>query len=261
VNYFDEAKAYLTQSGQLYGEAGAMALGKVYVFGPTFRAEKSKTRRHLTEFWMVEPEVAFINLEEDMKMGEELICHIVGRVLKNRKRELEALGRDIGKLEKIKGPFARMHYKEAAAILEKESKDNFKTGMDFGGGDETILASKVDTPLWVYGFPTSFKAFYMKEDPQDPTYTLSCDLLAPEGYGEIIGGGLREESNDVLLRKIAEHKLDPKLFDWYLDLRRFGSVPHGGFGMGIERCTAWICGIEHVREAIPFPRMLYRLTP
>ncbi|MBS1983979.1 MAG: asparagine--tRNA ligase [Bdellovibrionales bacterium] len=260
VNYFDD-KAYLTQSGQLYGEAGAMAFGKAYVFGPTFRAEKSKTRRHLTEFWMVEPEVAFMDLEGNMQLAEGMICHIVERVLRTRRRELEALERDFTKLEVVKAPFPRIHYKEAGAILEKESKDNFKMGMDFGGGDETILAERFDRPFFVHGFPTAIKAFYMKEDPTDPTYTLSCDLLAPEGYGEIIGGSQREESIDVLKRKIASHGLDQKVFEWYLDLRRFGSVPHSGFGMGIERCTAWICGIQHVRETIPFPRLLNRLNP
>jgi asparaginyl-tRNA synthetase len=260
VGYFDE-KAYLTQSGQLYGEAGAFALGKVYVFGPTFRAEKSKTRRHLTEFWMVEPEVAFMDLQGNMELAEDMICHIVSRVLKTRSRELEALGRDPAKLQTVRKPFPRIHYKEAAEILEKESKDNFKKGMDFGGGDETILSSKFDRPLFVHGFPTAIKAFYMKEDPSDPQYTLSCDLLAPDGYGEIIGGGQREESIEVLKRKIAEHGLDQKVFEWYLDLRRFGSAPHAGFGMGVERVTAWICGTEHVRECIPFPRMLYRLSP
>jgi asparaginyl-tRNA synthetase len=260
VNYFDE-KAYLTQSGQLYGEAGAMAFGKVYVFGPTFRAEKSKTRRHLTEFWMVEPEVAYIDLAGNMELAEDLICHIVERVLRRRRRELEALGRDVSKLETVKKPFPRMHYREAAEILVKESKDNFQAGMDFGGGDETILSDRFDRPLFVHGFPTAIKAFYMKEDPAQPEYTLSCDLLAPEGYGEIIGGGCREESLQTLERKIAEHGLDQKVFEWYLDLRRYGSVPHGGFGMGVERCTAWICGTPHVRETIPFPRMLYRLKP
>ena len=261
VNYFDDAKAYLTQSGQLYGEAGAKAFGKVYVFGPTFRAEKSKTRRHLTEFWMLEPEVAFMDLEGDMKLAEDMIGHIVQSVLKNKKRELQDLERDPAILEKIVPPFPRIHYKEAAEILEKESKDNFKKGMDFGGGDETILASKFDKPVFVHGFPTAIKAFYMKEDPRDPQYTCSMDLLAPEGYGEIIGGGQREESIEVLLKKINEHGLDPKVFEWYLDLRRYGSSPSAGFGLGIERLTAWICGVEHVRECIPFPRMLYRLSP
>lgn len=261
VNYFDDAKAYLTQSGQLYGEAGAMAFGKIYVFGPTFRAEKSKTRRHLTEFWMIEPEVAFMDLAGTMELAEQMVEYIVTSVLKNKGRELADLERKVEVLEKIKAPFPRIHYLEAAAILEKESQDNFKTGMDFGGGDETILASKFDRPVFVHGFPTAIKAFYMKEDPKDPTYTCSVDLLAPEGYGEIIGGAQREERIDVLLRKIEEHKLDRKVFEWYLDLRRFGTVPHAGFGLGIERLTAWICGVEHVRECIPFPRMLYRLTP
>lgn len=260
VKYFDE-KAYLTQSGQLYGESGAMAFGKCYVFGPTFRSEKSKTRRHLTEFWMVEPEVAFMDLEGNMQLAEDMMCHILKSVLKNRRRELEALGRDIAKLESYVKPFPRIHYKEASVILQKESKDNFKDGMDFGGGDETILASKFDRPFFVTGFPSPIKAFYMKEDPAHPGYTLSCDLLAPEGYGEIIGGSQREEDIGVLKTKIAKHGLDEKVFEWYLDLRRFGSVPHAGFGMGIERCTAFICGIEHIRETIPFPRMLYRLTP
>jgi len=261
VNYFDEAKAYLTQSGQLYGEAGAMAFGKAYVFGPTFRAEKSKTRRHLTEFWMLEPEVAFMDVNGVMELSEQMVEYIVQSVLKKRKPELEALERDTSKLEKIKAPFPRIHYKEAAAILEKESKDGFKLGMDFGGGDETILANKFDGPVFVHGFPTAIKAFYMKEDPTDPTYTCSVDMLAPEGYGEVIGGGQREERIEVLLKKIEEHGLDPKVFEWYLDLRRYGSVPHAGFGLGIERLTSWICGAEHVRECIPFPRMLYRLTP
>jgi asparaginyl-tRNA synthetase len=261
LKYFDEGNAYLTQSGQLYGEAGAMAFGKIYVFGPTFRAEKSKTRRHLTEFWMVEPEVAFMDLAGNMELAEDMICHIVSRVLKNRKMELETLGRDVSKLEVVKKPFPKIHYKEAGEILEKESKDNFKMGMDFGGGDETILASRFDRPVFVHGFPTAIKAFYMKEDPADPTYTLSCDLLAPEGYGEIIGGGQREERIEVLQKKIKEHGLDESVFKWYLDLRRFGGVPHAGFGMGIERCTAWICGTQHVRECIPFPRMLYRINP
>jgi asparaginyl-tRNA synthetase len=202
-----------------------------------------------------------MDLAGNMELAEEMISHIVARCLKNRRRELEALGRDIAKLETVKAPFPRIHYKEAAEILEKESKDNFKTGMDFGGGDETILSSKFNKPLFVHGFPTAIKAFYMKEDPSDPTYTLSCDLLAPDGYGEIIGGGQREESIAVLKKKIAEHGLEESVFQWYLDLRRFGSVPHAGFGMGVERVTAWICGTEHVRECIPFPRMLNRLSP
>jgi asparaginyl-tRNA synthetase len=261
VNYFDDDKAYLTQSGQLYGEAGAMAFGKAYVFGPTFRAEKSKTRRHLTEFWMLEPEVAFMDLEGNMELAEDMICHIVQRVLRTRRPELEALERDISKLEKIKKPFPRLHYNEAAAILEKESKDGFKKGMDFGGGDETILTEKFETPIFVHRFPKAIKAFYMKEDPEDPVSALCVDMLAPEGYGEVIGGGQREENIETLVRKIKEHGLDQNVFEWYLDLRRFGSVPHGGFGMGVERCTAWLCGTAHVRECIPFPRMLNRLSP
>lgn len=261
VNYFDEAKAYLTQSGQLYGEAGAMAFGKVYVFGPTFRAEKSKTRRHLTEFWMLEPEVAFMDLEGAMDLAENMVRHIVRRVIKNRRYELEALERDISKLETIEKPFPRMHYNEAAEILEKESKDGFKKGMDFGGGDETILTEKFDRPIFVHRFPKNIKAFYMKEDAEDGVSALSFDMLAPEGYGEVIGAGQREESIEVLERKIKEHGLDQKVFEWYLDLRRFGSVPHAGFGMGIERCTAWLCGTQHVRECIPFPRMLNRIEP
>ncbi len=261
IDYFGEAKAYLAQTGQLYGEAGAKALGKVYTFGPTFRAEKSKTRRHLTEFWMLEPEVAYMDLEGNMELAEDLVSHIIRRVIERRSRELALLERDPAKIEKYQGPFPRIHYKEAAEILEKESKDGFKTGQDFGGGDETILASKFDKPVFVYGYPTAIKAFYMKEDENDPTYCRSVDLLAPEGYGEIIGGGQREENVDVLLKKIQEHQLDPKVFEWYLDLRRYGSTPSSGFGIGIERTVAWICGLQHVRECIPFPRTIYRLQP
>ncbi|NCN27673.1 asparagine--tRNA ligase [bacterium] len=261
VDYFDEAKAYLSQSGQLYGEAGAFAFGKAYVFGPTFRAEKSKTRRHLTEFWMLEPEVAYMNIEETMSLAERMITHIVDSVLKNRARELETLERDVEILKKIKAPFARMSYDEASDILVKESKDGFKAGDSFGGGDETILASKNSAPTFIYGFPMNQKPFYTKEDPARPGYSLSCDLLAPEGYGEIIGGAQREDDEVKLLQKIKEHDLDEKVFSWYLDLRRFGSVPHAGFGVGIERCTAWISGVPHVRECIPFPRMLNRLSP
>lgn len=262
VDYFDDDKAYLTQSGQLYGEAGATAFGKVYVFGPTFRAEKSKTRRHLTEFWMVEPEVAFMDLDGAMDLAEGMIVHIVKSVLERRKRELETLERDTAILEKIaQGGFPRIHYNEAADILEKESKDGFKKGDDFGGGDETILTQKFETPVFVHRFPKKIKAFYMKEDPEDDVSSLSFDLLAPEGYGEIIGAGQREESIETLKRKIAEHKLEESVFDWYLDLRKFGSVPHSGFGLGIERCTGWLCGTHHIRECIPFPRMLNRLKP
>lgn len=261
VKYFDDATAYLAQTGQLYGEAGAMAFGKIYTLGPTFRAEKSKTRRHLTEFWMVEPEVAFMDLQGNIQLAEDMVRYVVERVLCNKRRELEALERDVSKLEVVSKPFARLHYYEAADILEKESKDNFKRGGDFGGGDETILAEKFDRPVFVTNYPGAIKAFYMKEDPADKDLTLSVDLLAPEGYGEIIGGGQREESIEKLMAKLAEHELDPSTFQWYLDLRRYGSVPHSGFGMGIERCVAWICGTQHIRECIPFPRMLYRLTP
>lgn len=261
VNYFDDAKAYLAQTGQLYGEAGAQAFGKIYTFGPTFRAEKSKTRRHLTEFWMVEPEVAFQDLAGNIELAEDMVRYVVERVLRNKTRELEALERDLSKLTPVSKPFARLHYYEAADILEKESKDNFKRGGDFGGGDETILADKFDRPVFVTNYPGAIKAFYMKEDPTDKDLTMSVDLLAPEGYGEIIGGGQREESIDKLMAKLAEHQLDPSTFQWYLDLRRYGSAPSAGFGMGIERCVAWICGTQHIRECIPFPRMLYRLNP
>jgi len=261
IDYFNDQKAYLTQSGQLYAEAGAMALGKVYVLGPTFRAEKSKTRRHLTEFWMLEPEVAYLDVDGSMQLAEDMLCDIVQEVLANRKHELALLGRSIEALEKIKKPFARMHYKEAAEYLEKHSKDNFKEGMDFGGGDESILSSLHEQPLFVHRFPKNIKAFYMKEDEADSKYSLSFDLLAPDGYGEIIGGSERETSLPLLEKKIAEHKLNQADFEWYLDLRRFGNVPHAGFGMGIERLVAWLCGSSHVRETIPFPRMITRLTP
>lgn len=261
INYFDDDKAYLTQSGQLYAEAGAMAFGKVYTFGPTFRAEKSKTRRHLTEFWMIEPEVAFMELAEDMDLAEALIVHVVASVLKNRENELKALERDVSILEKVKGPFPRMSYEEAADILERESKDNFKTGMDFGGGDETILSDKFDRPLIVHRYPSNIKAFYMKEDGENSGKCLCFDMLAPEGYGEIVGGSERETSIETLEKKIAQHELSEEAFKWYLDLRRFGSVPHAGFGLGLERLTGWIAGTKHVRECIPFPRMINRLQP
>ena len=210
---------------------------------------------------MLEPEVAFMDINENMDLAEGLICHIVDAVLKNRQMELQALERDLSKLEAIKGPFPRMSYDEASEILIKESKDGFKAGASFGGGDETILASKTEKPVFVYGFPMEQKAFYTKEDPIKAGYSLSCDLLAPEGYGEIIGGAQREDDLEVLGRRIVEHDLDPKTFDWYTDLRRFGSVPHSGFGLGIERTTAWMCGVPHVRECIPFPRMINRLGP
>lgn len=259
-NYFDDEKAYLTQSGQLYNEATAMAFGKVYCFGPTFRAEKSKTRRHLTEFWMVEPEIAYATLEDVMVLAEEFLTHIVGRVLDRRKEELKILERDTSKLEGIAPPFPRLHYNDAAKML-KEGGLAFEYGGDLGAPDETFLSEKYDKPLMVHRYPAPIKAFYMEPDSTDPGLSLSVDILAPEGYGEIIGGGQRMVSLDKLRERIAEHELPESAFDWYLDLRKYGSVPHSGFGMGIERCVTWICGIEHVRETIPFPRMLYRLKP
>lgn len=259
TEYFG-GSAYLTQSGQLYGEAAAMAFGKIYCFGPTFRAEKSKTRRHLTEFWMIEPEVAFCDLYEDMQLAEEFVSHLVQSVLKNRKKELEVIERDISKLEKIVPPFPRLHYKEAVEILHKNNID-FKDGDDFGGADETIISEKFDRPVIVHHYPTAIKAFYMKRDEKEPEYALAMDMLAPEGYGEIIGGSQREDDYDLLLQRIKEHKLPVEAFNWYLDLRKYGSVPHSGFGLGIERTVAWICGIKHVRETIPFPRLMQRIYP
>ncbi len=259
VNYFDE-KAYLTQSGQLYMEPGAMAFGKVYCFGPTFRAEKSKTRRHLTEFWMVEPEVAFCDLNQNMDLAEGLVSYIVERVLENKRDELETLERDITALEKVKKPFPRIDYDEAAKIL-KEAGSEFVFGDDFGGGDETIISEKFDSPVMVTHYPANVKAFYMKNDPQRPDRALCVDMLAPEGYGEIIGGGQREDDYETLVQKIKKHDLPMDSFKWYLDVRRYGSVPHGGFGLGIERTVTWLCGRSHVRETIPYPRMLYRLYP
>jgi len=260
TEYFDLGKAYLTQSGQLYAEAAAMAFGKVYTFGPTFRAEKSKTRRHLTEFWMVEPEVAFADLNDDMDLAEEFVEYIVQTVIKNRRRELEHLERDISKLEKVKRPFPRIHYEEAIEILRKNGI-NFEWGNDFGGTDETVISEQFDKPVMVHHYPAQVKAFYMKRDPEDERYALAVDMLAPEGYGEIIGGSQREDDYDTLLKRIEEHNLPREAFEWYLDLRRYGSVPHSGFGLGVERTVAWICGLEHVRETIPFPRMIYRNTP
>ncbi len=259
VQYFDD-KVYLTQSGQLYMEAGCFAFGKVYCFGPTFRAEKSKTRRHLTEFWMIEPEVAFFDLEQDMDLASEFIEYIVQRVLTNKKKELEILERNTKILETTKTPFPRISYDEAVEILKKEGID-FQWGGDFGGTDETVLAQKFQKPFFVHRFPSQIKAFYMKQDQENSKLSLSMDVLAPEGYGEIIGGGQREENIDVLLKKMDEHGLNPDDFKWYLDLRKYGAVPHAGFGMGIERMLLWICGLDHVRETIPFPRMLYRITP
>ncbi len=260
VGYFDQ-KAYLTQSGQLYAEAAAMALGKVYTFGPTFRAEKSKTRRHLTEFWMLEPEVAYATLEDIMQLAEDMLCYIAKHVLAHRKAELLALDRDLGKLEAIVPPFPRLSYDEAAAILAKHPESTFKYGDDFGAPDETILSNLHDRPTMVHRYPVEVKAFYMKRDPANVSRALCVDVLAPEGIGEIIGGSQREDDHDALLSRIHEHQLPVEAFNWYLDLRKYGSVPHSGFGLGLERTVAWLCGIEHVREASPFPRMMYRLSP
>lgn len=259
VKYFDE-KAFLTQSGQLYNEATAAALGKVYCFGPTFRAEKSKTRRHLTEFWMVEPEVAFATVDDMMDLAERMITFVVHRVLERRPEELKSIERDISKLERISMPFPRISYDEAIRILQQQGSE-IQWGSDFGGGDETILSEQFDQPVMIHRYPAAVKAFYMEADPDRPEVALCVDVLAPEGYGEIVGGGQRMASYDLLLRQLQEHDLPQKVFDWYLDLRKFGSIPHSGFGMGIERAVTWICGLEHVRETIPFPRMLYRLRP
>jgi asparaginyl-tRNA synthetase len=260
VNYFDDEKAYLTQSGQLYNEANAMAFGKVYCFGPTFRAEKSKTRRHLTEFWMVEPEMAYADLEEVKRVAEEMLIYVTGRVLETRKEDLKVLERDTTKLEKVASPFPRLSYDQAVEILQKNGSD-IQWGSDFGGTDETILTQQFDRPIMVDRFPSVIKAFYMAPDPDRPEVALGVDVLAPEGYGEVIGGGQRVHDPELLLRRIEEHQLPKEAFDWYIDLRKYGTVPHGGFGMGIERCVAWLCGLEHIRETIAFPRMLYRLRP
>ena len=259
VDYFDD-KAYLTQSGQLYNEAAAMAVGKTYCFGPTFRAEKSKTRRHLTEFWMVEPEVAFAKLGDVMALAEELVACVVQRVLSRRRADLQALQRDVSKLEACTPPFPRLSYDEAVKIL-KDKGSAIEWGADFGGTDETLLSENFPKPLLVHRYPSQVKAFYMAPDPARPELALCVDVLAPEGYGEIVGGGERLADYNLLVRRIEEAKLPREPFEWYLDLRRYGSVPHSGFGMGIERVVAWVCGLEHVRETIPFPRMLYRLKP
>lgn len=260
VEYFEHEKAYLTQSGQLYNEANAMALGKVYAFGPTFRAEKSKTRRHLTEFWMVEPEMAYADLNDVITLAEGLITSVVARVLDRRQKELKTLERNLSKLEAIKAPFPRLHYDEAAKILRDQGLP-FQVGGDLGGTDETVLSEQFDRPVCVTHYPAAIKAFYMKPDPNEMDKALCVDVLAPEGYGEIIGGGQRLDDLDLLLQRIKDHDLPQEAFEWYLDLRRYGSVPHGGFGMGIERCVSWICGLEHVRETIPYPRMLHRIYP
>jgi len=259
TEYFGQP-AYLTQSGQLYMEAAAMALRKVYCFGPTFRAEKSKTRRHLTEFWMLEPEVAFLDLDGNMDLIERFLCGVVARVLETCKEELKELERDITPLERVQPPFPRIHYEDACRRLQAKGLD-FQPGGDFGAPDETALAEDEDRPFFVHRFPSAIKAFYMKEDPGAPGTSLSVDLLAPEGFGEIVGGGQREDRLDVLERKIEEHGLPQEAFEWYLDLRRYGTVPHSGFGIGVERTVSWICGLSHLREAIPFPRMIHRLRP
>jgi asparaginyl-tRNA synthetase len=260
VNYFEDEKAYLTQSGQLYNEADAMAFGKVYCFGPTFRAEKSKTRRHLTEFWMVEPEMAYATLDDVKRVGEELVVYVVGRVLENRRAELQELERDTSKLESVTSPFPRMSYDDAVVALQKKGSE-IQWGGDFGNTDETLITEGLDRPLIVDRFPTEIKAFYFEPDPERPELALGVDFIAPEGYGEIIGGGQRIHNLDLLLKRLEEHNLPREAFDWYVDLRKFGSVPHAGFGMGIERFVAWMCGLEHIRETIAFPRMLYRTRP
>jgi len=259
VDYF-ERSAYLTQSGQLYSEATAASFGKVYCFGPTFRAEKSKTRRHLTEFWMVEPEMAYYNLDDNMNLAELFVEYIVQSCLKYCQTELKTLERDISKLENVKVPFPRITYDEAAKILEDQGSE-FTYGSDFGGTDETIISDQYDKPVMVHRWPAKIKAFYMKRDDKNDDLALGLDMLAPEGYGEIIGGGQREDDLAILESRIKEHDLDMKDFGWYLDLRKYGSVPHSGFGLGIERTVAWITGIKHIRETIPFPRTIYRLDP
>ncbi|HEV2422335.1 MAG TPA: asparagine--tRNA ligase [Candidatus Acidoferrales bacterium] len=260
VDYIDDQKAYLTQSGQLYVEATAAALGKVYCFGPTFRAEKSKTRRHLTEFWMLEPEAAYAHLEDMMVLGEGLVSAVVQSCVKNRSRELEMLKRDVNKLEKIKAPFPRILYEDAIKVLN-ENANPAKFGDDFGGDEETIISKNFDKPVIIHRYPAAMKAFYMATDSARPELSLSFDMIAPEGYGEIIGGGERLSSYDTVIERLRQNHLPEESFQWYLDLRRYGSVPHAGFGLGLERTVAWICGTEHIREVIPFPRMLYRVYP
>ena len=260
VDYFEDEKVYLTQSGQLYNEADAMAFGKVYCFGPTFRAEKSKTRRHLTEFWMVEPEMAYATLEDVKQVGEELIVYVVSQVLEHRRPELQALERDIGKLETIQPPFPRKSYDEAVKILQKKGSE-IQWGGDFGGTDETLIAEDYDRPVMIDRYPSQVKAFYFQPDAERPELALGVDFIAPEGYGEIIGGGQRIHDLDLLLKRLEEHKLPREAFNWYIDLRKYGTAPHAGFGMGVERFVAWMCGLEHIRETIAFPRMLYRTRP
>jgi len=259
TKYFDE-DAYLTQSGQLYMEAAAMALGKVYSFGPTFRAEKSKTRRHLIEFWMIEPEMAFVDHEQNLEVQEQFISHVVQSVVANCRPELETIGRDISKLEQVKAPFPRMTYDEAIELLHTEGFD-LPWGEDFGAPHETAIAEKFDRPVFITHYPASFKAFYMKPDPARPEVVLCADMIAPEGYGEIIGGSQRIDDPELMAQRFREHELSEEAYAWYMDLRRYGTVPHSGFGLGLERAVAWICGLEHVRETIAFPRTLYRLYP
>lgn len=259
TDYFGQ-QAFLAQSGQLYNEANIMSFGKVYCFGPTFRAEKSKTRRHLTEFWMLEPEMAYCDIDENMEWAEGLICHIVDWALRKCREQLEILERDTTQLEKVKKPFARISYTDAVELL-KDRGEEFEWGGDFGGGHETIISDQFDGPVIVHRFPAAIKAFYMKRDPEDDRLALGMDFLAPEGYGEMIGGGEREDDYDTLLRNLKQHKLPEDSFQWYLDLRKYGTVPHAGFGLGLERTVTWICGLSHVRETIPFPRMIYRLEP
>jgi asparaginyl-tRNA synthetase len=274
MEYFDLGKAYLTQSGQLYGEASAMAFGKIYVFGPTFRAEKSKTRRHLTEFWMVEPEMAYYDLDMDMDLAEEFVEYIVQRVLSRKVEELKILERDISKLEKIKRPFHRMSYTDAVEWLNKnnvkltkknsdgtESHEDFPWGEDFGAPQEEEIMKQFDKPCIVYNYPTAVKAFYMKRDENNPKVVRAMDMLAPDGYGEIIGGSQREDNYELLIERVRHENLPESVFSWYLDLRKYGSVPHAGFGLGLERTVSWICGLEHIRETSPYPRMIYRNTP
>ena len=266
VDYFGGEKAYLTQSGQLYNEATAAAFGRVYCFGPTFRAERSKTRRHLTEFWMVEPEMAYATLDDVMDLSERFLSAIAARVLDERGEELKVLERDTSKLEAVTPPFPRVHYDDAVRILHEghergELETRFEWGGDFGSPDETYISSRFEKPVMVHRYPAAVKAFYMKRDPERPELALGADVLAPEGYGEVVGGGERATSLEFLEGQLREHDLPREAFEWYLDLRRYGSVPHAGFGMGIERCVAWMCGLEHIRETIPFPRMLYRLRP
>lgn len=259
TDYFDD-KAYLSQSGQLYMEAAAMAFGKVYCFGPTFRAEKSKTRRHLMEFWMIEPEIAFLDVDGNMDLQEEYVCYLVQRVLKNCRKELDIIERDVSKLESIVAPFPRISYDEAVEILKKNGVD-FEWGDDFGAPDETVIASQFDRPVFVHRYPTAIKAFYMQPDPERPEVVLGSDLLAPEGYGEIIGGGERIHDLELIEQRLKEHNLPEDQYAWYVDLRRYGTVPHSGFGLGLERTVSWICGLPHLREAVPFARLINRIYP